>query len=88
MCQNHNGIFFFYMELETIRTFFAFMFLAIFSYGLISATSPSFTSCQSFGEQIFDNDYDQALEKFTECYPNFNPSGITKFVKTNWDKIQ
>ena len=30
----------------------AFMFLAIFSYGLISATSPSFTSCQSFGAEF------------------------------------
>ena len=37
---------------------------------------------------FLDNDYDQALEKFTECYPNFNPSGITKFVKINWDQIQ
>ena len=50
---------------------------------------------------LLDNDCDQALEKFTECYPNFNPSGITKFVKliqlgpnsiimskTNYEKLE
>jgi len=35
-----------------------------------------------------DNDFSKALEKFIKEYPNFQPSGIIKFVQLNWENIK
>lgn len=34
------------------------------------------------------DEFDQAYNGFKQIYPNFNPSGIIKFIENNWEEIK
>ncbi len=35
-----------------------------------------------------ENNFEKALNKFMDVYPNYQPSGIIKFVQLNWESIK
>jgi predicted protein tyrosine phosphatase len=37
---------------------------------------------------FLEDDFNQAIEKFQQHYPPFKPSGIIRFIESNWNNIK